>query len=404
MQQTKVVFDGTIFSECEMRGANRDGMMRLTEDITKELVLKKDVDISFANTVYIKKYQDKLNRFVQINYPDYTDKIFLKHIPPITNILRWKELFRTQLSFIMPNFAYKELNDYDVFHSFYYPFSSSLLKSKIKKSITFLDLIPLLLNGYPQPLINRTKKIVDCVRDNYAISISEFSKQDLLNYDKRIEAKKVFVVPLAASKELFYQNKSKEDWLIVKQKYNLPENYFLSVAGNDSRKNIRTVIKSFTKLLLQEKIKDLQLVLTGNGSHNYQMLEELNIPKEVRAKIFIPVTFIDSKDLAVLYSNAVCFFFMSLYEGFGLPALEAMQCGTPLVVSNTTSLPEVVGDAALTINPTDVDALCSAMLLMYGSTDLRNDYAAASLQRAKQFSWSRCADEYAAIFKEIALR
>jgi glycosyltransferase involved in cell wall biosynthesis len=403
MQQTKVVLDGTIFSECEMRGANRDGMMRLTEDITKELLLKKDVDISFANTVYIAKYQDKLKRFVQNNYPDYTNKIFLKKIPSVTNILKWKDLFRTMLPGIMPNSMYKELNEYDVFHSFYYPFSSVMQKSKIKKSITFLDIIPLLLNGYPQPLVNRTKKIVDSTRDNYTISISEFSKQDLLNYDKRIDEKKVFVVPLAASKELFYQNKNKDDWQIVRQKYNLPENYFLSVAGNDSRKNISTVIKSFTKLLLQEGIKDLHLLLTGNGSHNYQMLEELNIPQNVRAKIFIPVTFIDSKDLAVLYSNAVCFFFMSLYEGFGLPALEAMQCGTPVVVSNTTSLPEVVGDAALTIDPTDVDALCSAMLLVYDSTDLRNHYATASLQRAKQFSWSRCADEYATIFKQIAL-
>jgi glycosyltransferase involved in cell wall biosynthesis len=223
-------------------------------------------------------------------------------------------------------------------------------------------------------------------------------------YDKRIDEQKVFVVPLAASKELFYQNGNKDDWYIVKQKYNLPDNYFLSVAGNDSRKNIRTVIKSFTKLLLQEKMQDLHLVLTGNGSHNYEMMEELNIPKEVRAKIFIPLTFIDSQDLAVLYSNAVCFFFMSLYEGFGLPALEAMQCGTPVVVSNTTSLPEVVGDAALTIDPTDIDALCSAMLLIHNSTDLRNHYATASLQRAEQFSWSRCADEYGAIFNEIALR
>ena len=404
MQQTKVVLDGTIFSECEMRGANRDGMMRLTEDITKELVLNNEVDISFANTVYIKKYQSKLKDFVQKNYPQHTNKTFLKQIPSITNIFRWKELFRTQFSGMMPSPSYKKLNDYDVFHSFYYPFSASLQKRKIKKSITFLDIIPLLFHGYSQPLINRTLKIVDSIRENYAISISEFSKQDLLNYDKRIEDKKVFVVPLAASKELFYQNKTKKDWDIVKQKYSLPENYFLSVAGSDSRKNIRTVIKSFTKLILQEKIKDLHLILTGNGSHNHQILEELNVPLEVSAKIFIPITFIDSQDLAVLYSNAVCFFFMSLYEGFGLPALEAMQCGTPVVVSNTTSLPEVVGDAALTINPTDIDALCSAMLLLYDSADLRSRYSTAGLKRAEQFSWSRCADEYATIFKEIASR
>lgn len=398
---TKVVLDGTLFSECEMLGANRDGMMRLTEDITDRLVLNKELDINFVNTLYIEKYDKSLKHFINVHYPSHSNKIFSKKPPFFSNILSWKELFRIKLAKVPINPYYKELDELDIFHSFYYPFPKSILKNSIKKSITFLDIIPLKLNGYPEDLIQRTKNVVDSIAGNFAISISEFSKQDLLNYDKRVKEENVFVVPLAASHDLFYQNKSETDWAFVKKKYSLPDNYFLCVSGSDLRKNIAHIIKSFSKLLLQEKHTDLHLVLTGNASHNSSLLDELNISSVVRKKICMPKNYIDSKDLAVLYSNAICFFFMSLYEGFGLPALEAMQCGTPTVVSNVTSLPEVVGEGGILLPPTDIDVLCDTMNNIYINIELRKKYSLAGLEKAATFSWQRCADEYADIFKTI---
>ena len=398
---TKVVLDGTLFAECEMHGANRDGMMRLTEDITERLVLKNNLDLSFASTVYIEKYDRALKEFINKNYEGYSNKIFSKKPPALSNLLKWKRLFGRKLSKIPISPYYDEIDNCDLFHSFYHPFTNGVLKNNIKRSITYLDIIPLKFNGYPDSLINRTKDIVNSIASNHAISISEFSKNDLLNYDKRIKPENVYVAPLAASKTLFYKNNSKEDWTHVKAKYSLPENYFLCVAGSDIRKNIPHIIQSFNKFLLQEKPKDIHLVLTGNGSHNLSMLNDLNISNEVKSKIFIPNKFIDSDDLAVLYTNAKCFFFMSLYEGFGLPALEAMQCGTPTVVSNTTSLPEVVGEGGILLPPTDIDALCETMNNMYKDESLRNKYAKAGLKKASTFSWQRCADEYADIFTKI---
>ena len=399
--KTKVVLDGTLFAECEMLGANRDGMMRLTEEITQRLVLNNDLDISFASTLYIEKYDSALKKFIREKYPQHVNKLFSKKPPFLSNVLKWKSLFRKELANMPVSPYYKGLNKEDLFHSFYYPFPKTVLRNNIKRSITYLDIIPLKLNGYPNELVERTKAVVNSIASNFAISISEFSKQDLLNFDNRTDPKKIFVVPLAASKELFYQNTNEADRLSVKQKYGLPEKYFLCVAGNDSRKNIPHIIKSFNKFMLQENPNDLYLLLAGNNSHNRSVLTELNISEAVRKKIFIPDRFIDSADLAVLYSNAMCFFFMSLYEGFGLPALEAMQCGVPTVSSDTTSLPEVVGDGGIMLPPTDVDALCEVMNNLYKNEGLRKKYSLAGLQRASTFSWERCANEYAGIFKNI---
>lgn len=402
-EKTKVVLDGTLFSECEMVGANRDGMRRLTEDITDRLVLNKELEVYFSSNLYIEKYDKALKQFVAKHYPAQVNNIFSKNAPRLSNLLTYKHSLKDKVPFISYSY-YKELNKADVYHSFYYPFPDTVLKNKIKRSVTFLDIIALRMNGYPNSLVNRTKKIVDSIASNYAISISEFSKTDLLNYDKRIKEENVFVVPLAASTKLFYPNKERDAFVKLKTKYGLPDNYFLCVSGSDVRKNIPHTVKCFSRFCLQEKPKDISLVLTGNGSHNRAMLDELNISNEVRERIFIPDTFINSDDLAVLYSNAVCFFFMSLYEGFGLPALEAMQCGVPVVTSNTTSLPEVVGDAAISISPIDEDRLSEAMSQVYNDVELRSRLAEAGLKRAATFSWQRCADEYATIFKMISSR
>jgi glycosyltransferase involved in cell wall biosynthesis len=174
------------------------------------------------------------------------------------------------------------------------------------------------------------------------------------------------------------------------------------VSSNDRRKNLPHLVRSFSKFVLQEKPPDLSLVLTGNSTHGRFTVDELNIEGAVKKRVFVTDRHIDDEDLSAIYSHSLCFFFMSLYEGFGLPVLEAMQCGTPVVTSNTTSLPEVVGDAGITVSPTDEDALCAAMNEIYHDTELRDRYSEAGLERAKQFSWQRCAEEYASIFKRIA--
>ena len=103
--------------------------------------------------------------------------------------------------------------------------------------------------------------------------------------------------------------------------------------------------------------------------------------------------YVPDKDLAPLYSGAMMFVYPSFYEGFGLPPLEAMQCGVPVITSNTSSLPEVVGEAGMMVDPQDADELCQAMLKIYNSAEVRQKMSVDSLAQAQKFSWKRCAEQ-----------
>jgi glycosyltransferase involved in cell wall biosynthesis len=400
----KLILDGALFSECEMYGSNSYGMVRIAEEVIKGLIHCNEFDISFVNTIYSKKYDSFLKLFLENRYPAYRGKILSKtpilssSLPVLSTLSKY---FAKYLSLEVKNTG---LDKGDIYHSFYYPFNKYLSRNaSVKKSITYLDIIPLRMKGYNKAMVDITRQVVKSIVSNYAISISEFSRQDLLDYNKEISADRVFVAPLAASKELFFPNKNREDRARVKQKYGLPDNYFLTVSSTDIRKNISHLIKCFNQFVLQEKPQDLFLVLAGNAAYSHFLLSNLNVTKEVRNKIVISNRHIENKDLSVVYSNALCFFFMSLYEGFGLPVLEAMQCGVPVVASNITSLPEVAGNAAILINPKDEMALCSTMNEVYNNEALRVKYAALGIDRAKNYSWQKCADDYNSIFKKIAL-
>jgi glycosyltransferase involved in cell wall biosynthesis len=157
------------------------------------------------------------------------------------------------------------------------------------------------------------------------------------------------------------------------------------------------------RVVLGERIDDLYLVLTGvQGWHFDQIFEEIANADEVRDRIIL-TGFVPDGDLAPLYSGALAFVYLSLYEGFGLPPLEAMQCGTPVITSNTSSLPEVVGDAGIMIAPTDGDALCQALLDLYNDPALGQAMSRKSLERAKLFSWEKTVERTIDAYK-LALR
>jgi glycosyltransferase involved in cell wall biosynthesis len=296
----------------------------------------------------------------------------------------------------IPLITPKSLDLVDIFHSPFYPIPSQIKKNKKKKIfITVYDLIPVLYPKFFQfnedGLIKNVLKSIDS--ETWVTCISHSTKNDLCNYLPQVDPSRVKVTHLAAS-ELFYPSNNHEENRRVKKKYNIPEApYLLSLSTLEPRKNIDHTIRCFANLVQQENINDLCLVLVGSKGWDYnKIFDEISNYQFLKDRIIV-TGYVADEDLAALYSGALAFVYPSLYEGFGLPPLEAMQCGIPVITSNTSSLPEVVGDAGIMVSPTDADTLCQSMLEIYYNPSLREVLSLKSLERAKQFSWKKCTQE-----------
>ena len=243
------------------------------------------------------------------------------------------------------------------------------------------------------------KQILESInKETWVICISHSTKNDLLEYKNDIDPEKIIVTHLAAS-ENFYRCVDRGKIASVRRKYKIPEgNYVLSLCTLEPRKNLDTLVKAFAQLVQQEGISDLSLVLAGGKGWDFeQIFQAIKESDHVKQKIFT-TGFVPSEDLAPLYSGAMMFVYPSFYEGFGLPPLEAMQCGVPVITSNTSSLPEVVADAGIMVAPVDQDGLSEAMLKLYSCGELRNTLRQKALDHSRSFSWQKCASETAALY------
>ena len=140
-------------------------------------------------------------------------------------------------------------------------------------------------------------------------------------------------------------------------------------------------------------------MLVGPKGWDYDLIFKATVEAQNISDYVIFTDFVDDEDLSPLYSGAMAFIYLSLYEGFGLPPLEAMQCGAPVITSNTSSLPEVVGDAGKMFDPMDTDGVCQAILDVYSGPELREKMRQRSLERAKLFGWERCTRETIAAYQ-----
>jgi glycosyltransferase involved in cell wall biosynthesis len=296
----------------------------------------------------------------------------------------------------------KWLDVVDLFHSPLYPLPAWV--ANVDRFLTVYDLIPLLLPQFCLPgQIQFTNEVLKSIKPgDWVISISESTRNDLCNH-LQIDRERVFVTHLAAEPELFYQCLEPEKIAAVRTRYGIPEGpYILSLNTLEPRKNVSHVIACFAKLVQEQNIKDLNLALVGAKGWLYEnILETVAAYGSLKERIIV-TGYVADEHLAALYSDALAFVFPSFYEGFGLPPLEAMQCGVPIITSNTSSLPEVVGNAGVMFEPTDADGLCHAILRLYNSSSLRKKMSMDSLARAQQFSWEKSVEETITAYK-IAL-
>ncbi|MCX2574031.1 glycosyltransferase family 4 protein [Pedobacter sandarakinus] len=303
-------------------------------------------------------------------------------------------------------FNTKELKQYDLYHSPFHAIPNSVLKRhSIKQLITVHDLIPKILPEYKGLSIElEINKILDSIDEETFVScVSESAKQDLLNHHSKVDPARVSVIPLAADANIFYRETDQDRIKTILKKYQIDDEkpYFLLLSTLELRKNLKSSIGAFAKLIEQENLKELQLVLVGSeGRKIGELFKSLNVSKSLRKRI-IATGFVEDEDLSAIYSGALAFIYPSIYEGFGLPPLEAMQCGIPVITSNNSSLPEVVGQAGLLVNAEDEDAIAEHMLKLYHNADLRTELANKSLLQAQKFSWQNFNTDYWNLYTRI---
>lgn len=233
---------------------------------------------------------------------------------------------------------------------------------------------------------------------NSILTISEFSKKDILAHFPFFDQQKIIVTHLAANEDFKIIDRDfvKQN---IKIKYNISKQYILILGGIDPRKNTEFVIKNYIEMR-DKKLTTSQLVIVGIP--NWQKTKFYTIAFSSKyARDIIFTDHISDEDLLALYNGADIFLYPSLFEGFGLPVLEAMACGTPVIASNTSCIPEVAGDAAMLINPYDGNDLQNAIVKIQSDNILRAQLIEKGLDRVKQFSWKKMAEQTLALYEKI---
>jgi glycosyltransferase involved in cell wall biosynthesis len=234
-------------------------------------------------------------------------------------------------------------------------------------------------------------------RSSRVLTVSEASKRDILRYF-RVPESKISVIYNAID-ERFGEPPDEEEVGRVRERYQLSDPFVLYAGNIKPHKNLERLIEAF-HMLRRDGLDHVKLLIIGDEISKYATLRRavhrLKLHKHVRF-----FGFVADRTLAVLYRLAGVFVFPSLYEGFGLPPLEAMASGTPVITSNVSSLPEVVGDAALLIDPYEPDAIAHAMRRVLTEPALRDDLRARGFARAREFSWDRSVARVREIYHQV---
>jgi glycosyltransferase involved in cell wall biosynthesis len=271
---------------------------------------------------------------------------------------------------------------------------------KGKKVVTVHDIIPLIFPGN-LPLVSRlfysrwmtySYRYADMI-----IADSICTKNDIVKH-LGIAPEKIKVIYLAVSSD-FKPESSRTKTEEIEKKYNTTDKYFIHIGTLEPRKNLMFLVRSYS-LAVKSGVKE-NLVIAGKKGWYFEGLFDL-VKKLGLEKRVIFTGYVEDKDTPTLYSGATALIFPSIYEGFGFPPLEAMACGTPVISSNTSSLPEVVGDAGILIPPKNEKEWANMMIEVSQNNKLAEKLKIKGLQQAKKFSWEQTAKKTIEIYDSIS--
>lgn len=336
--------------------AHTGGVGIYTQKLAEELLRLEDLEMVFFYSSLRKPYH------------------YLKNLKEIENgnnkfLFKSYKLPPTLLEILFNKFRNVSIERFlgpiDVFHS------SDWIQppTKAKKVTTYHDLIPLKYPKWSHPKVvavhKRRLKIVEKEID-IVITVSESTKKDLLEVSK-IPEEKIVVIYEGVDKR--FKPQTEEEIRQFKKDNNLPDNFVLAVGGIGERKNLKRI---------KEACSELNLVVLGESIR----------PSD--------------EELPLLYCSSKVLVYTSLYEGFGLPVLEAMACGVPVITSNISSMPEVAGNAALLVNPNSITDMKKKVELLFADKKLQDSLTKKGFDRAKKFTWKKCAEQTAAVYNRLA--
>lgn len=257
---------------------------------------------------------------------------------------------------------------------------------------------------YPETMNSISRKFLNLSTNSSArradriVTISEFSHKEILRY-LRVPEEKLLVVPCAVNESLYHINYSEDDVARTCQNYGIHLPYFLYLGTLEPRKNLERLIDGYA-FACKARTELPMLVIAGRKGWLYDTIFERVQALGIAEKIKFP-GYISPIDAPKLMKGAELFLFPSIYEGFGMPPLEAAACGTPVILSDAASLPEVMGDAAMYVDPFRAESICDAILALMGNTNLKHDLSQKGLARARVFSWDASAKKVLTAYEEM---
>lgn len=325
--------------------AHTGGVGVYTQNLADNLDKNKNIDLKFFYSSLRKPYKGLLNNVK--SYP----------LPPTIF-----EFLFNKLRFIPIEYF---IGDIDVFHS------SDWIQppTKAKKITTFHDVVPLKFPYWSTPkIVNVHKRRLNIVEEEIdkVIAVSEATKKDLVELTN-IPKEKIVVIYEGVGEE--FKKISQEKVEEFRKRYSLPDNFILAVGGIGERRNLKRI---------EEVTKDYNLVITGKT-----------------------IPYLLKEEMPLLYSAATLLLYPSLYEGFGLPILEAQKCGIPVITSNVSSMPEVAGEGALYVDPLDENSIKNKLNILIKDLDLQKDLIKKGLRNVEKFSWEKCAKETTDVYMQL---
>ncbi len=272
---------------------------------------------------------------------------------------------------------------------------------KGKKIVFIYDMV---YKAYPETVRGRTKNILNislkksCDRADHIITISEFSKREIIKY-LDIPESKITIMPCGVDLSTYHPHYSEQEIKKVNLQYKISGDYLLYLGTLEPRKNIERLVDAYSQL--KDEMPNIpKLVLAGGKGWLYnnifEKVKSLQIGEDV-----VFTGYVKAEDSPILIKGARAFLFPSIYEGFGMPPLEAMACGTPVLVSNVASLPEVVGDAGIQVDPFSIEGIKSGLKQIIMDLNLRKELSRKGLERVKTYTWDKSVEVVHKVLEEV---